>query len=91
MVNAYHAYACVVLVAGGGVKGGVYNCDGATWAAGDLFSQRERYVKHLTDYRAVFAEIFANHFGDDAETLAQVIPGYAQLSARPDFAPLGFL
>lgn len=86
-----HAYACVVLVAGGGVKGGVYNCDSATWKPGDLFSQSGRYVKHRTDYRAVFAEIFAKHFGDDAATLDYVIPGYLGLASRADFAPLGFL
>ncbi len=86
-----HAYAGAQFIAGGGVKGGVYNCDSTTWSAGDLFSQKGRYVKHRTDYRGVFAEIFSRHFGDDDATLAQVIPGYEQLSQRPDFAPLGFL
>lgn len=86
-----HAYGCVVLCAGGPVKGGVYNCDANTWAPGDLFSQRSRYVQHRTDYRAVFGEIFARHFGDDPATLEYVIPGYSQLAARPDFAPLGFI
>jgi uncharacterized protein (DUF1501 family) len=88
-----HAYACVVFVAGGGVKGGVYNCDASTWAAGDLFSQSERYVKRRTDYRAVFGEIFLRHFGDDLATLNQVIPGYSQAAAAQpqDFASLGFL
>jgi uncharacterized protein (DUF1501 family) len=88
-----HAYACVVFAAGGGVKGGVYNCDASTWAAGDLFSQSSRYVKRRTDYRAVFGEIFLQHFGDDMATLNQVIPGYSQAAAAQpqDFAPLGFL
>jgi uncharacterized protein (DUF1501 family) len=86
-----HAYACVVLCAGGAVKGGVYNCDATTWSPGDLFSQRGRYVKHRTDYRAVFGEIFATHFGDDASTLDYVIPGYSAMAAQPEFAPLGFI
>ena len=88
-----HAFACVVFVAGGGVKGGVYNCDTSAWQAGDLFSQSGRYVKHVTDYRAVFGEIFTKHFGDGPEVLDAVIPGYAAAAAaRPgDFAGLGFL
>lgn len=86
-----HAYGCVVCVGGGSVRGGVYNCDPGTWAPGDLFSKKDRYVEHRTDYRAVFAEIFAKHFGDDAAVLEQVIPGYGALSARADFQELGFL
>lgn len=88
-----HAYATVVFVAGGGVKGGVYNCDASTWLAGDLFSQSGRYVKHRTDYRAVFAEIFTRHLSDDPAALDEVIPGYAAAAAaRPsDFAFLNFL
>jgi uncharacterized protein (DUF1501 family) len=91
-----HAFGCVLFVAGGGVKGGVYNCDAAKWPTGPtgaMFSQSGRYVKHLTDYRAVFGEIFTKHFGDDMTTLNQVIPGYTQAAtARPaDFSFLNFL
>ena len=88
-----HAYACVICVAGGPVKGGVYNCDASTWSAGDLFSQDGRYVKHRTDYRTVFWEIFTRHFGDAPDLVESVIPGYTQAAAaRPqDFAFLGFL
>jgi hypothetical protein len=71
----------------------VYNCDATKWAPGDMFSQDGRYVKHRTDYRAVFGEIFSKHFGDDISTLNQVIPGYSQAStAHPaDFSFLNFL
>ena len=88
-----HAYACVVMAAGGGVRGGVYNCDSATWRNGDLFSKEDRYVRRRTDYRAVFGEIFMNHFGDDLATVRDVIPTWDQASrARPsDFNLLGFL
>jgi hypothetical protein len=88
-----HAYATVVFVAGGAVKGGVYNCDAGTWQAGDLFSQSDRYVKHRTDYRAVFAEIFTKHLGDSPAGIDEVIPGYtAAAAARPsDFTFLDFL
>jgi len=88
-----HAYACVVFVAGGPVKGGVYNCDSTTWAAGDLFSQSGRYVRRRTDYRAVFGEIFTKHFGDSPALLNEVIPGYSTAAAANpgDFQYLGFL
>ena len=88
-----HAYATAVFVAGGAVRGGVYNCDAGTWAAGDLFSQSGRYIRYRTDYRAVFAEIFTRHFNDSPALLDRVIPGYSALAqASPaQFAPLGFL
>ena len=88
-----HAFACVVFVAGGAVKGGVYNCSSAKWAPGDLFSEGGRYVKRLTDYRAVFGEIFTKHFGDSLTTLNQVIPGYNQAKTQQpgDFTFLNFM
>ncbi|MHC4627888.1 MAG: DUF1501 domain-containing protein, partial [Planctomycetota bacterium] len=73
-----HGHACVMFVAGGQVRGGVYNCDASTWADGDMFSAKGRYVERKTDYRAVFGEIFTRHFGDSEEMLETVIPGYAQ-------------
>ena len=88
-----HAYACVVFVAGGGVNGGVYNCDSTTWAAGDLFSQSGRYVRRRTDFRAIFGEIFQRHFGDNLATLNRVIPGFdaARAANAADFTYLNFL
>jgi len=88
-----HGSACVMFVAGGRVRGGVYNCDASTWAEGDLFSDAGRDVERRTDYRAVFGEIFARHFGDSAEILEQVIPGYFQtmLDNPADFEFLDFL
>ncbi|HLU46551.1 MAG TPA: DUF1501 domain-containing protein [Planctomycetota bacterium] len=88
-----HADATCMLIAGGGVRGGVYNCDDTTWAAGDIFSRRGRYLERRTDFRAVFAEIFVKHFGDDPSILEEVIPGYtAAKNANPsDFVPLDFL
>ena len=83
-----HAYATVMFVAGGEVQGGVYNCDASTWRNGDLFSDRDRYVRHATDYRAVFAEIF-QWMGND--NLPATIPNYNGLRNRSDFRSLGFL
>jgi uncharacterized protein (DUF1501 family) len=73
-----HGNASVMFVAGGKVNGGVYNCDASTWAAGDLFSASGRYIRRITDYRAVFGEIFTRHFGNSNEVLQQVIQSYAQ-------------
>ena len=88
-----HGHACVMFVAGGRVRGGVYNCDAATWVPGDLFSVRDRHVQRRTDFRAVFGEILTRHFGDSGVTLEAVIPGYTEAAlANPgDFAFLNFL
>lgn len=77
-----HAEASVMFVAGGGVKGGVYNCDRTTWKDGDLFSTEERYLARKTDFRAVFGEIFTRHFGDDRALLDRIIPGYSEAEKR---------
>jgi uncharacterized protein (DUF1501 family) len=88
-----HAESSVVFVAGGGVKGGVYNCDAATWKQGDMFSKSGRYLARRTDFRAVFAEIFARHFGDNPALLDEIMPGYTAAAVKtPDtFQYLNFL
>ena len=88
-----HGHACVMFAGGGRVQGGVYNCDASTWTPGDLFSARDRYMYRRTDFRAVFAEIFLRHFGNDPATLEEIIPRYSSaVEADPDsFTPLGFL
>lgn len=88
-----HGHACAMFVAGGRVRGGVYNCDASTWADGDMFSVKGRYLKRKTDYRAVFGEIFTRHFGDSDDMLETVIPGYAQAAVdNPgDFERLNFI
>lgn len=88
-----HAEASAIFVAGGGVNGGVYNCDGTTWADGDMLSRSNRYVARKTDFRSVFGEIFTGHFGTPANRLDAVMPGYdaAKLARPADFAPLGII
>jgi len=88
-----HAHACVMFAAGGRVRGGVYNCDASTWAPGDLFSARDRYIRRRTDFRALFVEIFLRHFGNDPATLEEIIPGYSDAVQNDPggFEPLGFL
>lgn len=88
-----HADSSVMFLAGGGVKGGIYNCDATTWNTGDLFSKSGRYLARRTDFRAVFGEIFTGHFGDPAALLDEIMPGYSEAAARSPatFQPLGFL
>lgn len=94
-----HAEASVMFVAGGGVNGGVYNCDVTTWETGGneadsaMFKVNNRYLSRRTDFRAVFGEIFTKHFGDTPAQLESVIPGYSQAVADnpDDFAELGIL
>ena len=90
-----HGESTCMLAMGGGVQGGVYNCDAATWANGDLFSTpNERYVAHRTDFRNVYHEILTRHLGDPDSRIDDVLPGYANLLANDTagyFAPLNFL
>ncbi len=88
-----HAESGVVFVAGGGVKGGIYNCDSTTWKPGDIFSSRNgRYLAKRTDFRSVFGEVFTRHFGDSTSLLDQIIPGYTAAAAKDPtgFQPLNF-
>ena len=87
-----HAEATAMFVAGGGVKGGVYNCDKNTWKNGDMFStNNERYLLRKTDFRSVFGEIFTDHFGNTQKQLNQVIPTYTSGKKEnpKDFKKLG--
>jgi len=86
-----HAEASVVFVAGGGVNGGVYNCDASSWEEGAMFSRNERYLSRRTDFRAIFAEIFQKHFGDSQDALSRVIPVYADPNAVSQDAALAQL
>ncbi len=87
-----HGEASCMFVAGGGVNGGVYNCDATTGADGDLFSTPNgRYVSHRTDFRSVLGEVLTDHFGLGAGQLETVFPGYGSLSATPVFQPLSFM
>jgi uncharacterized protein (DUF1501 family) len=74
-----HAAASCLFVAGGGVNGGVYNCDASTWPAGVMFGNAGRYLLMRTDYRAVFWEILRKHMGADPATVDQTFPGYSSL------------
>jgi uncharacterized protein (DUF1501 family) len=83
-----HAESSVMFIAGGGVTGGVYNCNPSTWKAGDVFSSKNgRYLARRTDFRAVFGEIFARHFRDDPSLLNDIIPGYSAAATKD---PAGF-
>ena len=82
-----------MFVAGGGVKGGVYNCDSSRWKQGDMFTKDSRYLSRKTDFRAVFCEIFTHHFGDSEALLEEIIPGYSAAATKDpnNFQRLNFL
>ncbi len=89
-----HGDSTVMMVTGGKVKGGVYNCDSTKWAAGDVYSSSSgRYVKRLTDHRSVMKEIIEKHYGVDAAGIARIIPNYSTLvaAAPTEFSPIGIL
>lgn len=88
-----HADSSVMFVAGGGVKGGIYNCDSTRWKQGDMFSKDGRYLTRKTDFRAVFGEVLTRHFGDNPALLDEILPGYSAAAAKSpnDFQYLNFL
>ncbi len=74
-----HAEAGPMLVAGGKIKGGVYQCDNASWKTGPqgvMFGANSRYLSRSVDYRSVFGEIVRDHLGASAAQLEEVSPGY---------------
>ena len=72
-----HGQGTFSLVAGGGVNGGVYNCDGSTWEPGAMFAVDGFYLAHRTDFRALFWEVLRDHMGADPATADVVFPGYS--------------
>ena len=85
--NSYgtdHAEAGVMFAAGGGINGGVYQCDGndpilpwATGMDGAMFHTDGRYLSRTVDYRSVLGEIIRDHLGATDAQLDKIIPGYA--------------
>lgn len=88
-----HAEATTMFVAGGGVNGGVYNCDASSWEANAIRKVNNRYLSHKTDFRSVFGEIFTKHFGVDSDALDEIIPAYsiAKFDDPNEFENLNFL
>ena len=86
-----HGRGGLMWVAGGGVQGGIYNCDSATWPANQtLFSADGKFVQHLTDYRTVLAEVFERQLGASPSDLAAMFPGWAGFSG-PEYDYVNFL
>ncbi|MBD3869351.1 MAG: DUF1501 domain-containing protein [Acidobacteria bacterium] len=75
-----HANASCLFLEGGGVNGGVYNCDPSTWPAGVQFGIDGRYLMERTDFRAVFWELLRDHMGASPATVDDVFPGYTSLN-----------
>ncbi|MEM7166519.1 MAG: DUF1501 domain-containing protein [Planctomycetota bacterium] len=91
-VGTDHGESSCMVVAGGGVNGGVYNCDPLTWPTGSLFSTGNgRYVERVTDFRAVFGEILNKFYSVPIPELDEVFPGYSTYAGDPTFNFLNFL
>ncbi len=90
-----HAEATLMMLMGGAVNGGLYNCDRDSWAHGDLFSTANgRYVAHRTDFRNVYHEIITGHLGDPDGHIDEIIPNYTATAAKDPngyFTPLGLI
>lgn len=86
-----HGEASCMIVAGGAVNGGVYNCDSTTWGNGGVYtSPSGRYIGQKTDFRAVLAEIVDKHFGQP-KILNDVIYDWDNLkNDGSEFDYLGF-
>ena len=77
-----HGTGSVAMVMGGPVNGTIFN-GGANWPGlNNLLYDDD--LDWVTDYRDIYAEILAQHFGVSAGTLSTVIPGHT-------YSPLGFL
>ena len=70
-----HGHGSVYWVLGGSVKGGRMAGDQVKVERATLFQNRDYPV--LTDYRALFAGLFARAYGLDQKLIAQVFPGVA--------------
>lgn len=73
-----HGAAGLVLACGGRVRGGVHHCDAASWPANEtLLSEGGSAVRHLTDFRALYAEALERHLGASPEGVAAALPGFS--------------
>jgi uncharacterized protein (DUF1501 family) len=83
-----HAEAGAVIVAGGAVNGGVYQCNSADpvlpWSPyvdtnnrGSMFGVSGRYLQRAVDYRSILGELVRDHMGATQPMLDRIIPGYA--------------
>jgi uncharacterized protein (DUF1501 family) len=75
-----HAEASTMFLAGGRIKGGVYQCSNNSWTvgpSGSMFQVNSRYLRRSVDYRSVLGEVIRDHLGATPSQLSTIIPGYA--------------
>ena len=70
-----HGHGSVYWVLGGAIRGGRVAGEQVKVERATLFQNRDFPV--LTDYRALFAGLFARAYGLDQKQIAQVFPGVA--------------
>lgn len=78
-VGTDHGNATCVLMGGGALAGGVYNCDPVGWPVGSMFANEGRDLAEASDYRAIFWEMLRDHMGADPATADHVFPSYSSL------------
>jgi uncharacterized protein (DUF1501 family) len=73
-----HGKASTWFVIGGSVKGGLYH-GAAGWPPSltDANLDSGRYIRATVEFRDLYADVLATHFGVDAGELAAVFPGHA--------------
>lgn len=71
-----HGQASCVLVHGGRVRGGVYNCDPDTWPRGVMLASDGRALLERTDARTLLGEVLRDHMGAPASALPEIFPGF---------------
>ncbi len=79
-----HAEGGAMMVAGGGITGGVRECDPnqpeAPWvvgSSGSMFGVNGRYLSRTVDYRSVLGELIRDHLGIPQPQLDRIIPAYS--------------
>lgn len=83
-----HAEANVMMIAGGGINGGVGGCspsDPIPWTTDgstSMLKVRNRYLERATDYRSILGELIRDHLGASTDQLKRIIPGYGVTSER---------
>lgn len=76
-----HGYGQLVLLMGGGIKGGLVHGTWPTLAPGALV---DGDLAATTDYRSILAELLEKRCGANASDVSSILPGVG--SDRPDIA-----
>ncbi len=92
-----HGQASVTIMMGHPVQpNGIFNCDATNWPSGTMENAPgypggpSVHLGMATDFRAILAEIWMDHFGLSSAQVADILPGWSTLQT-PGQAPSNFL